>query len=117
MENELSQFEKDTIALSANTAEQHSVQEVAANDPKVFATHARVFHADDVDEHVDTFSTVIAAAVEPSLETPKLVAVWTAARPVLHLVEALLFFKPKWRKCLQGLILALDEAFPTAAAY
>jgi hypothetical protein len=114
---ELSQFEKDAAVLAQNTVnnpEFHQISAAAGNA----ALHPRELPTVlQLDEHVENFGTTIAAAASPALETPPLSAIYAAARPVLLLVQGLLFFKPKWATAIRILVAGLDAEFPAASKY
>jgi hypothetical protein len=64
-----------------------------------------------IDNHVeDNHDAVITVTADgPAIPgTPAFCVLYVSARPVLHWVRALLFFKPKWRTVITAVIAGLD---------
>jgi hypothetical protein len=64
-----------------------------------------------IDQHVESNhdAVTLVTADGPAIPgTSAFCVLYASARPVLHWVKAVLFFKPKWRALLTGLIAGLD---------
>lgn len=114
---EPTQFEIDSQALAASTVSNPEFTQISAH-AGIAAVHPKELPTVlQLDEHVENFASIIAGAVQPSMETPPISAIYAAARPVLLLVQGLLFFKPKWATAIKILVAGLDAEFPSASAY
>lgn len=64
---------------------------------------------EQIDQHIETHLNEQDASGNDKLKgIAAIPALFTAVRPVLKFVRALLFFKPKWQKVLDTFIDAMD---------